>query len=265
MFRLLVHLSWCWFYVHACSYTFHACSRLFTPVHTPFAAMFTPVHAPFHGDVHACARTFHGVLHRAERKEASLVADFQERSSSLVVAGGGCLPSCKHNGMHLCFSAPLCLDVAWHSFQEGSGDSSAVLWLSILASDPGVATHTAQQRSRLCVGAANCVLCLGCACVRACVCLCVCVYAFGVYVCLSAVAPLRNNAISHRATRQNFRSLRTTLYKWSERTQLRRKRAQIMERFQQPVRENAVCTPGSCFLNPTVFPRQGREKRIGKR
>jgi hypothetical protein len=83
------------------------------------------------------------------------------------------------------------------------------------------------------------------ACVRACV--CVCVYAFGVYVCLSAVAPLRNNAISHRATRQNFRSLRTTLYKWSERTQLRRKRAQIMERFQQPVRENAVCTPGSCF------------------
>jgi hypothetical protein len=85
----------------------------------------------------------------------------------------------------------------------------------------------------------------------------VCVYVFGVYVCLSAVAPLRNNAISHRATRQNFRSLRTTLYKWSERTQLRRKRAQIMERFQQPVRENAVCTPGSCFLNPTVFSKKG--------
>jgi hypothetical protein len=236
---------------------------MFTPVHTPFAAMFTSVHAPFtvmftpvHAPFTVCS------IAQSARKPLSsrTFKKGRPRSLSLEVAAS---PSCKHNGMHLCFSAPLCLDVAWHSFQEGSGDSSAVLWLSILASDPGVATHTAQQRSRLCVGAANCVLCLGCACVRACVCLCV--YVFGVYVCLSAVAPLRNNAISHRATRQNFRSLRTTLYKWSERTQLRRKRAQIMERFQQPVRENAVCTPGSCFLNPTVFPRQGREKRIGKR
>ena len=248
--------------VHACSYTFHACSRLFIHLlrrcsrlftHL-FTVMFTPVHAPF--TVCSIAQSARKPLSSRTFKKG------RPRSLSLEVAAS---PSCKHNGMHLCFSAPLCLDVAWHSFQEGSGDSSAVLWLSILASDPGVATHTAQQRSRLCVGAANCVLCLGCACVRACVCLCVCVYAFGVYVCLSAVAPLRNNAISHRATRQNFRSLRTTLYKWSERTQLRRKRAQIMERFQQPVRENAVCTPGSCFLNPTVFPRQGREKRIGKR
>ena len=146
-------------------------AAMFTSVHAPFTVMFTPVHAPF--TVCSIAQSARKPLSSRTFKKG------RPRSLSLEVAAS---PSCKHNGMHLCFSAPLCLDVAWHSFQEGSGDSSAVLWLSILASDPGVATHTAQQRSRLCVGAANCVLCLGCACVRACVracvsvCVCLCVW-----------------------------------------------------------------------------------------